>query len=216
MPMWQPAVTSGSLVRPARVCRAAGVLVGVPALCPGGGPLPEDLRAPAAVRAVRGEPCAAAGVHAGLAAGYGRDRGRGVHAGGRRRVRGPPGRGKGGGAIYDRPRLGPPVPGRRAPTRGAPSTGGCGRGARAGGRRFRCAGVRASPGRRHDQSMPVARGSGPVSHWLRRAAPRGSGRRSPRRAGLRRTGGGRPRSRTGQGHTSSPAAGRAAGPWPGR
>ena len=94
------------------VCRAAGVLVGVPALCPGGGPLPEDLRAPAAVRAVRGEPCAA-GVHAGLAAGYGRDRRRGGHAGGRRRVRGPPGRGKGGGAIYDRPRLGPPVPGSR-------------------------------------------------------------------------------------------------------
>jgi hypothetical protein len=32
------------------VCRAAGVLVGVPALCPGGGPVLEDLRAPAAVR----------------------------------------------------------------------------------------------------------------------------------------------------------------------
>ena len=27
------------------VCRAAGVLVGLPALCPGGGPVPEDLRA---------------------------------------------------------------------------------------------------------------------------------------------------------------------------
>ena len=54
--------------------------------------------------------------------------------------------------------------------------------------------------------MPADWGS--VSHWLRRAAPRGPGRRSPRRAGLPRTGGGRPRSRTGQGHTSSPAAGR--------
>src|SRR5450755_3511013 len=55
------------------MCRAAGVLVGVPALCPGGGPVLEDLRAPAAVRPVRGEPCAAACVHAGLAAGCGRD-----------------------------------------------------------------------------------------------------------------------------------------------
>ena len=55
------------------MCRAAGVLAGVPALCPGGGPALEDLRAPAAVRPVRGEPCAAACVHAGLAAGCGRD-----------------------------------------------------------------------------------------------------------------------------------------------
>ncbi len=44
---------------------------GVPALCPGGAPVVEDLRAPAAVRPVRGEPCAAC-VHAGLAAGCGR------------------------------------------------------------------------------------------------------------------------------------------------
>jgi len=50
----------------------------------------------------------------------------------------------------------------------------------------------------------------------RRAAPQGSARRSPRRAGLRRTGGDRPRSRTGRRHTSSAAAGQAAGPWPGR
>ena len=50
----------------------------------------------------------------------------------------------------------------------------------------------------HDQSMPDARGLGPVSHWLRRATPREPGRRSPRRAELLRTGGGRPRSRTGQ------------------
>ena len=28
-------------------------------------------------------------------------------------MRGPPGRGTGGGAVYDRPRLGPPVPGPR-------------------------------------------------------------------------------------------------------
>ena len=55
------------------MCRAAGVLAGVPALCPGGGPALEDLRAPPAVRPVRGEPCAAACVHAGLAAGCGRD-----------------------------------------------------------------------------------------------------------------------------------------------
>src|SRR5512135_1730666 len=44
---------------------ADGVLVGVPALCPGGGPLPEGLRAEAALRAVPGEPCAAPGVCAG-------------------------------------------------------------------------------------------------------------------------------------------------------
>src|SRR5438034_105941 len=36
------------------VCRAAGVVVGVLASCPGGGPLPEDLRAAAAVRALPG------------------------------------------------------------------------------------------------------------------------------------------------------------------
>src|SRR6266516_4524524 len=47
------------------VRRAAGVLVWLPASCAGGGPLPEDLRAAAAVRAVPGEPCAAAGVRAG-------------------------------------------------------------------------------------------------------------------------------------------------------
>src|SRR5207302_9665185 len=51
------------------VCRAAGVLVWLLAACPGGGPLPEDLRAQGAVRPVPGEPCAAARVRAGLAAG---------------------------------------------------------------------------------------------------------------------------------------------------
>src|SRR6266480_7985370 len=68
---------------------AAGVVVWVLASCPGVGPLPEDLRPPAAVRAVPGEPCAAAGVRAGLAAGCGRDRRRGDRRGGRRLVRGP-------------------------------------------------------------------------------------------------------------------------------
>ncbi len=48
------------------------------------------------------------------------------------------------------------------------------------------------------------------------AAPQGSARRSPRRAGPRRTDGGHPRSRTGRRHTSSAGAGQAAGPWPGR
>jgi hypothetical protein len=88
-------------------------------------------------------------------------------------------------------------------------------------RRQRCR-SRAGPGCRGPghrivvRSVTAARGLGSVSHWLRRAAPPGPGRRSPRRAGLLRIGGGRPRSRTGQGHTSSPTAGRAAGPWPGR
>lgn len=45
--------------------------------------------------------------------------------------------------------------------------------------------------------------------------PRGSARRSHRRAEPPRTGGDHPRSRTGRRHTSS-AAGPAAGPWPGR
>src|SRR5712691_12709636 len=47
------------------VRRADDVLVRVPASCPGGGPLPEDLRAAAALSAVPGEPCAVAGVRAG-------------------------------------------------------------------------------------------------------------------------------------------------------
>src|SRR5260370_9183386 len=80
------------------VRRAAGVLVWLLASCPGGGPLPEDLRAPAAVRPVPGEPCAAAGVHAGLAAGCGRDGRRGDRAGGGEGGRGPAGRGPGGGS----------------------------------------------------------------------------------------------------------------------
>ena len=49
------------------------------------GPVPEDLRAPGAVRGVRGDPCAAAGVRAGPAAGRGRDGRRGDRAGQRRR-----------------------------------------------------------------------------------------------------------------------------------
>src|SRR5258705_13645061 len=51
---------------------AAGVLVGVPALRPRGRALRADLHPAAAVRAVPGDPRAAAGVCAGLAAGYGR------------------------------------------------------------------------------------------------------------------------------------------------
>ena len=43
--MWQPAVTSGSLVRPARRVPGRWCSGRVPALHPGGGPLPEDLRA---------------------------------------------------------------------------------------------------------------------------------------------------------------------------
>src|SRR5512142_660440 len=65
------------------VCRAAGVLVWLLAACPGGGPLPEDLRAQGAVRPVPGEPCAAARVRAGLAAGPRRGGRRGDRAGGR-------------------------------------------------------------------------------------------------------------------------------------
>src|ERR1700730_8665888 len=82
------------------VRRAAGVLVWLLASCPGGGPVPEDLRAPAAVRPVPGEPCAAAGVHAGLAAGCGRDGRRSDRAGGGWRVRRPAGGGPGGGSGY--------------------------------------------------------------------------------------------------------------------
>jgi hypothetical protein len=39
------------------VRRTAGLLVGLPTACPGGGPLPEDLRAPAALRALPGDAC---------------------------------------------------------------------------------------------------------------------------------------------------------------
>src|SRR5437588_12196671 len=81
------------------VCRAAGVLVWLLAACPGGGPLPEDLRAQGAVRPVPGEPRVAAGVRAGLAAGRGRDGRRADRAGGGRRVRGAAGCGRGGGAV---------------------------------------------------------------------------------------------------------------------
>jgi hypothetical protein len=56
------------------VCRAAGVVVGLLASCPGGGPPPEELRAAAAVQSLPGEPCAAVSVRAGLAGGCGRDR----------------------------------------------------------------------------------------------------------------------------------------------
>src|SRR5258705_13028542 len=54
-----------SLVR-----EAAGVLVGVPALRPRGRALLAELRPAGAVRAVPGNPCAAAGVCACLAAGF--------------------------------------------------------------------------------------------------------------------------------------------------
>src|SRR6184192_1683334 len=105
------------------VRRAAGVLVRVPASCPRGGQVRADLCSPAALRAVRGEPCAAAVVRAGLAAGYGRDGRRGAGRGLRRRVRGAPGRGTGGRAVYDGPGLGAPVrrarPGDRGRVRGA-------------------------------------------------------------------------------------------------
>jgi hypothetical protein len=69
------------------VCRAAGVVVGLLASCPDRGRLPEDLRAAAALSAVPGEPCTVAGVHAGLAAGCGRDRRRGDRRGDWRRLR---------------------------------------------------------------------------------------------------------------------------------
>src|SRR5258706_53678 len=69
---------------------AAGVLVGVPALRPRGRALRADLHPAAAVRAVPGDPRAAAGVCAGLAAGYGRGDRRGDRRGGQRAVRDPP------------------------------------------------------------------------------------------------------------------------------
>src|SRR5262249_23706852 len=79
---------------------AAGVLVGVPALAAGRGSLLEDLRAAAAVRAVRGYPRAVAGVRLGVAAGPGRDDRLGDRPGGRRALRSAPGRGPGRGAVY--------------------------------------------------------------------------------------------------------------------
>ena len=71
--------------------RAAGVLVGVSAVCPGRRPLPEDLRAAAALRALPGDSCPAAGVRAGLAAGRGRGDRDGDRRGGRRCGAGLPG-----------------------------------------------------------------------------------------------------------------------------
>ncbi len=74
---------------------ADGVVVGLLAVCPRGGAVPEDVRAAGALRVLPGQSCPAAGVRAGLAAGYGRDRRRGDRAGGRRFVRGAAGRGAG-------------------------------------------------------------------------------------------------------------------------
>ena len=88
---------------------AAGVVVGVPAPAAGRGSLPQDLRAAAAVRALRGEPRAVAGVRAGLAAGRGRDDRRGDRPGGWRCLRCAPGRGPGRGTVHDRARLDAPV-----------------------------------------------------------------------------------------------------------
>src|SRR6266852_5169621 len=55
------------------VRQADGVVVGLLAVPPGGGAVPEDLRAAGALRVLPGQSCPAAGVRAGLAAGYGRD-----------------------------------------------------------------------------------------------------------------------------------------------
>src|SRR6266852_8560294 len=53
------------------VRRADGVVVGLLAVCPRGGALPEDVRAAGALRVLPGQSCPAPGVRAGLAAGYG-------------------------------------------------------------------------------------------------------------------------------------------------
>src|SRR5712691_12901910 len=50
---------------------ADGVVVGLLAVCPRGGVVPEDVRAAGALRVLPGQSCPAAGVRAGLAAGYG-------------------------------------------------------------------------------------------------------------------------------------------------
>src|SRR5260370_30326935 len=100
------------------VRRAAGVLVWLLAACPGGGPLPEDLRAQGALRPVPGEPCPAARVRPGVAAGRGRGGRRGDRPGGRGRRRGPAGGRPGRRAPYRRAWLGAPVLGARRGTRG--------------------------------------------------------------------------------------------------
>jgi len=78
------------------------------------GPVLEDLRARAAVRPARVShpllPAFTLAWRLDAARPSARCRG----GGGRRGVRGPPGGGAGGGAVYDRPRLGPPVPARAA------------------------------------------------------------------------------------------------------
>ena len=67
---------------------ADGVPVWVPAACPGGRRLPEDLHSAAALPLARGDACAAAGVRAGLAAGRSGDDRDGDRCGGRRAGRG--------------------------------------------------------------------------------------------------------------------------------
>src|SRR6266436_5338588 len=88
------------------VLRAAGVLVWLPASCPGGGALLEDLCAAAALRPLPGYSCTAPGVRAGLAAGRGRGGRRGDREGGRWRVRGPASGGGAGHPLYDCARVG--------------------------------------------------------------------------------------------------------------
>ncbi len=80
---------------------ADDVLVGVPALRPPGRAVQEGLHPAAAVRLVQGEPCAVAGVHAGLAAGFGGDGRDGDRRGGRRQLRGPAGCCPRSGPVYD-------------------------------------------------------------------------------------------------------------------
>src|ERR1035441_4217517 len=124
------------------VRRAAGVLVGVSAVCPGGRPVPEDLRGAAALRALPGDSCPAAGVRAGLAAGCGRGDRDGDRRGRRRRGRGPAAGGGGwGGPLEDGAGVGGAVRRPRSGTRG----------------RVRGAGGRAGRG-----GDPPAGGSGPV------------------------------------------------------
>src|SRR5947207_10864916 len=90
---------------------AGGVLVWLLAACPAAGAGAEDLHSAGAVPGLRGESCVVAGVRPGPAAGRGGAGGRGDRAGRGRRVRGPPGGGRGGGAVYDGAGLGPPVHG---------------------------------------------------------------------------------------------------------
>src|SRR5256886_12782669 len=90
---------------------AGGVLVWLLAACPPARAGAEDLHTAGQVPRLRGDSCAAAGVRPGPAAGRGRAGGRGDRSGRGRRVRGPPGGGRGGGAVYDGAGLGPPGPG---------------------------------------------------------------------------------------------------------